>query len=358
LLVRGDERILDPEEEVVTKALLVALVAFSALGQAPAALGGTVSLSGRTLTYDASAGQVNHVYIVAVSSHSFRVVDVTAPVTAGVGCTQVSNAEASCANPPHSLELNISLGDMDDFIKVSEFVGYTRAFIDGGAGDDGLEGGFGENILDGGSGADTFHAASEIRDVVDYSNRIAPVTVTVGDGLPNDGEPGEGDLIPGSGFEVRGGQAEDVLSSTADETTLSGGPGNDTITFQQTFDPGAFGGPGDDSITFSGSTLDTRIHGNAGDDVITASGPGSFQVMFGDAGADTLDGGGGHDVIHGGAGDDRLVGGAGRDYLAGGPDADTIFARDGRRDRVHGQDGHDRARVDHLDRVSDVEEFF
>ena len=347
----------------MTKALLFALVAFSVLSQAPAALGGTASFTGGILSYGAAGGEANRVFMIGVSG-GFRVIDTTATVTAGTGCTQINAGEALCASPPTGFDIDVALGDMDDFVKVSKDAftpSYTVAHLDGGAGDDELEGAFGRNILDGGPGADIFHAAAAstfLGDVVDYSDRTAPVTVTLGDDLPNDGESGEDDLIETGIHEVWGGTAGDVLSSAADETVLRGGPANDTITFQQTFDPSAFGGPGDDSITFSGSTFDTQVRGNAGDDVITATGQGSFQVIIGGAGDDTIDGGGGHDVISGGTGDDRLVGGAGHDYLVGNWGADTIVARDGFRDRVHGQDGHDRARVDHLDRISEVEELF
>jgi Ca2+-binding RTX toxin-like protein len=253
---------------------------------------------------------------------------------------------------------------MDDFVKVSADAfapRYDVGHFDGGTGDDELEGAFATNILDGGPGADTFHAAATSGspgDIVDYSDRVAPVTVTLGDNLPNDGEAGEGDLIESGIREVLGGQAGDELTSTVDETTLRGGPGNDTITFLQSpFDPTAFGGPGDDTIAFSGHTFDTAIRGNSGDDVITGSKSG-FQVIVGGPGDDKLDGGRGNDIIDGGVGADRVVGGDGHDFLLGGSGADTIFARDGLRDHVRGRDGHDRARVDQHDVVSGVEELF
>jgi hypothetical protein len=59
-----------------------------------------------------------------------------------------------------------------------------------------------------------------------------------------------------------------------------------------------------------------------------------------------LVGGGGADRLFGGAGNDRLIPGAGEDVAKGSAGDDTFRARDGERDRLNGQPGHDRARID------------
>ena len=93
------------------------------------------------------------------------------------------------------------------------------------------------------------------------------------------------------------------------------------------------------------------------------------DVIRGGAGADRLFGGArnlrGADKVYGGPGDDMLDGANGNDFLAGGLGLDTLLAgrkddvlrsRDGERDIVNGQRGHDRARVDRgLDSVRGVE---
>jgi Ca2+-binding RTX toxin-like protein len=87
-----------------------------------------------------------------------------------------------------------------------------------------------------------------------------------------------------------------------------------------------------------------RIRGRGGDDTI-----------FGGPGADRIDGGKGRDVIYAAKGDDRIVGGRGHDLLRGGPGKDKLTSRDGIRDALWGGVGRDRARVDRVDHVRQVE---
>ena len=94
-------------------------------------------------------------------------------------------------------------------------------------------------------------------------------------------------------------------------------------------------------------------YGTNGDDVLTGT-PGD-DVICGLRGNDRLRGLGGHDVLLGGDGDDILVGGAGDDWLFGAFGTDRIYARDGESDVVNGGPGVDRAWVDPVDQVSEIE---
>ena len=161
----------------------------------------------------------------------------------------------------------------------------------------------------------------------------------------------------GDGDTVFGGQDGDSLNYAASteanllygnlgNDTLTGGAGNDTV----------YGGQGDDSIVGGAGTNelwgnlgadtitgagDSVIYGNQGDDVLISSGDdtlyggqdndtatltGTGAVVYGNLGADTLDGSGaaGANVMFGGQGDDVLIGGAGGDSLYGNLGADTI----------------------------------
>ena len=158
----------------------------------------------------------------------------------------------------------------------------------GGDGHDLLQGGWGADVLDGGAdsgrseggqGGDRFvmgaapDGAHQLvggpgHDVVDYSARTGPVTVTL-DGLGGDGEPGEGDSVgapaPWSSSpdieEVLGGHGDDVLTGGPWHETLVGGPGADLLR----------GGGGTDVLRGTdGVEGNDRLDGGAGMDACTA----------------------------------------------------------------------------------------
>ena len=124
-------------------------------------------------------------------------------------------------------------------------------------------------MLSGGSGRDRFKlgaapdGADIIRggggfDTVDYADRRAKVTVTVGHGTRDDGEAGERDDVTGV-ESVSGGHGDDVISQ------------------------------------LPGSTLALQLSGGAGAD--TLLGAAGNDVLFGDAGIDLLNGGAGADTL-------------------------------------------------------------
>jgi Ca2+-binding RTX toxin-like protein len=214
------------------------------------------------------------------------------------------------------------------------------------------------NWLDGGPGADILGGAA----LVDYHSRTSPVTVTIGDDLPNDGEAGEGDNVSSEITDVDGGQGNDtliVLDSAAvqQHTRLEGGDGSDSLSIlRYPFGGSIFGGVGPDTI--HNEAKHGLVHGANGDDLIFG-GDGN-QALEGEGGDDTLRGLGGDDYLFGNRGADIFLPGPGRDHVAGGHGPDTIFARDGQRDSLSGGPGkEDRARVDRgLDKVYDMEGFF
>jgi hypothetical protein len=81
-----------------------------------------------------------------------------------------------------------------------------------------MDGGAGPDVMDGDAG----------QDAVTYVNRSGPVTVTL-DGLPNDGEEGEGDNVMRTVEQVVGGSMDDTLSGDADQNTINGASGEDDL---------------------------------------------------------------------------------------------------------------------------------
>ena len=103
----------------------------------------------------------------------------------------------------------------------------------GGDNGDSLTGGAGDDLMEGGAGYDVFHPGSAAEgtdvmrggaddDLVDYCARTAPVIVTL-DGVVNDGEPGEQDVIAEI-EDARGGRGDDRLTGDEFDNTLYGGP--------------------------------------------------------------------------------------------------------------------------------------
>ncbi|HEU5057404.1 MAG TPA: calcium-binding protein, partial [Kofleriaceae bacterium] len=160
----------------------------------------------------------------------------------------------------------------------------------GGAGNDKLFGGLGSDAYYGDDGNDTFNQETTVdgaddfygglgTDTVSYAKRAIAVTVTIGDGLENDGEAGELDFVDVDVEKAMGGRGDDVLVGSAVNNTLTGNGGADEL--------------------------------------------------YGGDGVDTLQGGDGPDILVGDAGNDRLFGGAGMDSLDGGLGRDSFFGEGG-----------------------------
>ena len=319
----------------------------------------------------------------------------------GLGGNDVIDASAYSAMPSAG-QLFVALygGEGDDWL-IGTNVG-SEDVLDGQGGDDALygrggvdilRGGPGNDILYGGQGNDTFiseilvdggdemHGGPDL-DYVSYQTRPStmPVTVTVGNGLADDGAPGEGDLVDGnieiivgtSGPDVLigsegpeqldgrdgddqlvGGSGDDLLLGGNDNDTLDGGDGADLLD----------GGNDHDTVTYDTRTAAITVtldSGGANDgedgegdevvsveDVVGSQGPNvlvgnnkSNRFWGSDTADDELYGGGAADVLRGLGGDDLLVGDSGDDILDGGEDDDTLDGGTGN-DTLDGRNGAD-----------------
>jgi Ca2+-binding RTX toxin-like protein len=177
----------------------------------------------------------------------------------------------------------------------------------GGDGTDNLDvsQSWGPTYIGGGSGTDA----------VSYATRTAPLRVTTGDALANDGQAGEGDHVEASIEWVTGGTGNDALTGSNSPNRLNGGAGNDTL-----------------------------------------NGQGGADQLRGDAGDDMLTGRAGNDSLVGGDGRDRLIAGNGNDTVSGGNGNDSINIADGvsGNDSADGGFGTDTAAADPGDALVNI----
>jgi Ca2+-binding RTX toxin-like protein len=338
---------------------LVATVVLLAVAYPAHAAAGTVTNNVGIFDFQAAPGETNHLVISGTPWNGYHVTDETAPVSAGAGCASVTANEVMCPGAsfvPAPRVITVALGDMDDFLRIRGGTETMRIY--GGDGADDLRGGFeGVNFLDGGPGPDVFRPNTTT--AVDYSQRTNPIKVIVGDGVANDGEAGEGDLILGGNLDVLGGHAGDtmtVVRSGENGVALRGRGGDDRLTVRG--DWGVLsGGAGDDTLINTSRKNLSSLQGGGGNDIL--QGGAGKDWMQGGGGNDSLFGAGGGDTLSGRVGDDLLVGGRGKDWMGAGPGRDILRARDGGRDRLNGGSDFDRAQVDRaIDRVLEIELFF
>ncbi|MEI9939163.1 MAG: calcium-binding protein [Pseudomonadota bacterium] len=257
-----------------------------------------------------------------------------------------SAADTMTAAPTVGVTFNGGPGD-------DTLIGDTGAdTLNGEAGNDTLRGKAGNDILNGGDGNDTFdeETASNGSDVfnggagidtLNYSARLAGVTVTMDGTAANDGAlvttVSEGDNCKADVENILGSDLADTITGNAANNTITGGLGNDILN----------GGAGDDTFP-AGSAIDglDTISGGTGVDTIDYShrtalvvvtlnpGVGSGEVTEGDLLAtdmenvvgtdfdDTITGNAAANELVGGLGDDTLDGAAGDDVLEGGGGAE------------------------------------
>lgn len=205
----------------------------------------------------------------------------------------------------------------------------------GSEGDDRFEGDAADNVFDGRGGGDFFSGGAGV-DTIDYSSRVAGVTVSE-DGVANDGNAldlaswdniapdVERILGTGSADRLTGGVGENDLVGGAGDDTLDGGLGDDLLQ----------GGSGANTVSYAGraqgvSVAFDGIANDGGDGEYDDLGsPEQFDNIIGGNGDDLLVGGAQANIIAGSGGDDLLLGAAGADALHGGAgDADIVSYED------------------------------
>jgi len=330
--------------KIMLPAALVLSAAGANLATAAPAAASTVRLDGATLRYEAAPGESNRLSV-ASENGTLTVTDLGANVSAGAGCTSVSATVAACPAAGVAA-MSVALGDMDDAATVARTSIPTT--FDDGPGNDVETGGGAVDTFVSGAGSDTFRGGAG-QDIVDYSDRTAPVTVTL-DGVANDGEAGEKDNVNSDVDVIVGGAGADTLTGSSSANDLYGGPGDDTLNggggndrlFGQDGRDTLDGGSGNDTLD-GGAGADT-ICGGSGSDVADYSSrsspvnlsldgrPDDGEAGEGDniaADVETLRGGAGPDTLTGDANSNTLDGGPGNDTLDGGPGADTLIGGDG-----------------------------
>ncbi len=214
--------------------------------------------------------------------------------------------------------------------------GLTDDVLYGGAGNDRLEGAQGRDTLYGDAGDDTLSGGlgNDVlvggfdRDWVDYSYTSQSLSVSlnsVGDANITVTAGSDVDIIT-QVQGILGGSGNDTISTTQNNTSMSGGSGNDSLT----------GGAGNDYVDYSytSQNLNFTLNGSGaatvtvvlGSDVDTISG---FEHVIAGSGNDSITGNGSNNSLTGGAGNDTLTGGAGNDTLAGGLGDDFLFGGTG-----------------------------
>jgi Ca2+-binding RTX toxin-like protein len=349
------------QRNTLVAVLLGTAIALCSAGPANAAtafVGPSPTFPGNdAVQYVADPGEANSITVEELfPPHELEITDAGAAISVGAGCASVGPNTVRCSYD-YDVAAEFDLGDGEDFLSLQNVELYRGAFrggegndtiiaadvsdsqeyLFGGPGDDLLRGRGGRDVLDGGAGADTFSGGTSLEvftagysppeiDTVTYATRTNDVFADT-DGVADDGEPLEGDMIKGDVEEIVGGSGNDILvGKTAARGFLEGTP------------------------FFVG----TALRGGPGNDILRG-GP-HFNNLRGGPGKDILRGLGRRDFLYGGWGDDRLRGGRGRDWLRAGPGQDVLLARDGRRDRVNGGDGQDSAQIDRgIDRLRHVE---
>jgi Ca2+-binding RTX toxin-like protein len=306
-----------------------------------------------TLRYIADPGETNTVTMTPAAPE-VEITDAGATITAGAGCTSLDPNTVRCEHEIGWIE--VLLGDGDDVLTLSRVRLEGAVFrgqdgndtlvtgggsgslerLFGGPGNDTLRGRRGSDFLNGGPGADILSGGTSVDygglriftpsiDTVTYEGRTSDVFADP-DGVADDGEAGEGDMLEDDVEQLVGGSGNDVLVGITAEGRIGG-------------EKRLFG---------------SQLYGRRGNDILRGARAG--DLLIGGRGQDDLRGNRGQDRVKGGRGNDRLVGGAGRDAIGGGDGRDLLLARDGRADGVNGGSGNDSARIDvDLDRLRRVE---
>ncbi|HEX9967350.1 MAG TPA: calcium-binding protein [Solirubrobacterales bacterium] len=356
------------------------------------------------LVFAAGAGEANDLTVSVAGEeglyYDLRLLDATAPVTPGQGCsgggapgvvvhckvhkpTPGDNIECfkGCRYTPGTkweMELAFELGDAGSRLDTTAIPadaldpqhpwrGHVWAPVEvtvtPGAGDDTVLTGPGRDLIEASPGADlvrTGGGSDEFRggprpdgpddvdlgegdsEAIDYSERGESVHYDP-NGLADDGGAGEGDNLDAASSVQTGAGADTLVAPETLGAALYGGAGDDTIHGRSRSDE-IYGGEGDDEL-FGAEGDDWLLDpsyggrgGNSGDDV-ASGGAGRDEIRLG-GGDDEASGGAEGDQIAGGPGDDRVTGDAGGDEIELGPGRDRGAGGAGS-DLLFGEEGAD-----------------
>ena len=219
------------------KALVFAVMVFTILPSSAFASTAFVRASDGLLVYRAAPDETNVVEIGEATGAN--IVDTGAVITAGAGCTQVSDHEVDCVGPfPFGIQAaHVRLRDRRDTASLVFQDSVPFSFY-GQEGDDTLTlCAQCPGVLLGGPGADALHGG-------DLGGRLSggrgPDTLTTG-------EQG-GEMRGGRGADrLVGGSGKDLLKPGEGQDRASGGPGGDTFRARDGFRDILKGGKGADS---------------------------------------------------------------------------------------------------------------
>ena len=257
---------------------------------------------------------------------AYDVIDTTAPVVAGTGCTRVTDNHARCAGGFLVFvdRVIVYLGKRNDSVTINSTD--AEASVEGGYGADTIVGGSDHDTLmgDGIRGASTFDTACAGNDRIE-------------------GRGGNDTLIGGGNVVMTG---EDTCGSGRAPDVLFGGVGNDTL-------HGGYGGLGCDGGNCPAIETGDELHGQENDDTLNGD-LGDDYLNDGGTNWDTLNGGDGSDTVdysartarvvidlrnaanHGESGENDQIatvenvrGGSGGDALTGNPSSNRLEGNGG-----------------------------
>ena len=347
------------------------LVLLASLGLVAPGQAATVSQDPQTrvIAVTGDGAEVNDILVVrgGVVRIRDRAAQVRLDPSAADSCLVVDASEVSCsANwsidvlPGAGADNFAASGNLDrvsaDLGPGADTADASGILVRGGEGNDRLSG----TLLWGGAGDDRLE--------IDPDAPGGSANGEAGDDLVL-GNEGMNQLIGGAGrdrLEGRGGNdtLRDFETGAGEGADVyDGGPGRDTLSYDQDMNPGPVrsagvhidlaagtaGAPGEgDRMIGIEDAVGTRVadvlEGGPGDDVLEGGdGP---DVVDGRGGPDFLGGGRGADRVVGGEGNDRLSGDFDDDVLAGGAGDDELVDLFGR-DTLLGEDGQDRLNAGH-----------
>ncbi|MGA0594927.1 calcium-binding protein [Enterovirga sp. CN4-39] len=205
--------------------------------------------------------------------------------------------------------------------------------LQGGDGNDHLCGGIGADVLDGGEGSDTYYAdeADALADTGTSGTDTVIVTYAEGTAASNTYYLPESieNLVLGGNVAIGAGNSSaNYMQGNELVNALYGGDGADTLV----------GLGGQDWL--QGDAGADFIYGGTEDDVI--GGGADADWLLGEDGNDAIWGDDGNDVISGASGSDYIIGGTGYDLLYGGEGNDVfVVARVDQEDIIFGEAGAD-----------------